>query len=312
MSVNHEQYSVDMNETDFETTEWQGGKYLGSIYEKRNGTIIIVSVNGKKKTIKVHQFSSKEEALQHAKEYKIKLNDEMGLTRNRYKIVFNSTNEPTYLIVQLAQKFVMLCDFQDLDIIKKNTLYISKCGFRKMCVFGTEVTSFAKYITGFKNINHMNGNFLDNRRENLENIESVELQRYVYKTFLQKIEGGLVEANVIYVDPTKTYENSKEIISKIFNTRKQAREYIQSLYETPSTIVNENILMEYNDIMKEYANGFKWNNKFKETSNKKECPYFNDVENKKEILKNIDKCPILKNKKLLQHCPVFQILNTAS
>lgn len=83
---------------------------------------------------------------------------------NRYEIKNN------ILVVTTAKGDIILCNPQDNEKVKKYSWCVSKTGYAVANIKG-KVTKMHRYILGIENpkviVDHINGNPLDNRRENL-------------------------------------------------------------------------------------------------------------------------------------------------
>lgn len=151
---------IDIEPTDYSNQDWQGGKIAGTIFPiNKNDKIIgvragvnytgqdnkkyrdektfYVFVPGKKKNNKATYCNSIEEATKLVKQWQKTTSDNRYVTKNKYKLIFIN-GKPTYVIIQLTQNYVTLCDIDQLDFIKKHSLFITRSGGenkKKICCF---------------------------------------------------------------------------------------------------------------------------------------------------------------------------------
>lgn len=117
----------DETETEINNQDWQGGKHNGSVFERvvknksSDATVLIVAVGGKQKTFNPKNFESQQKCSEAAFGYKKCQSDELQLTSNKYKIV-HKEGVPSYIIVQLSQNYVTLCDYNQLEFVKRNSM----------------------------------------------------------------------------------------------------------------------------------------------------------------------------------------------
>lgn len=138
---------------------WLGGKHSGHLSTSEYAIQVVHSKNGKK-TSKVFSFSkypTKTDAASAAEEWRKTRSDELGLTKNKYRVVGD------FIEVQLTCDRVMKVSPIDLDIVEAHTWCWSSSHGYAMTTSGL----FHAMVTEFKVTDHINRDKLDNRRENL-------------------------------------------------------------------------------------------------------------------------------------------------
>lgn len=291
---------LDLDETNILINTWQGGKYKGHILDKNN--TFYPRVDGKQKSFR-YDDKNKNDIYILANKWRKEKSDELKLTSNKYKIIFED-NIPKYLIIQLSKEYITLVDFNQLEFIKSHNLCVSRSSNKNAkqyvaCCVDNKLISLHGYLTGFKMVVHINGYPLDNRRINLREINSSENNKnrsVIHKTYYIK-KDNKYEGNIVYNDNTQYFK--KVIISELFDNLENCKKWIldktnelnKNIFKN---ISNKEILKkEFEDIMEKYSDGFKWkDNDCNEITNDEliiEKINNANANNKKIIKKNIDK-----------------------
>lgn len=177
---------LDIVETDTVCRDWQGGKKKGSVMNKGDGLFIASVANKKSKSFRLENYDNDETKLRSAAmKFLYDTSLELNLTTNRYKIIFHKeTDEPQYLLVQLSKGFVMLCDYDQLDMVKNHHLFVTISGNTNQhrshyvaFLQDSKNVPFHKGITGFDMTDHINRYPMDNRRCNLRETNALENNR---------------------------------------------------------------------------------------------------------------------------------------
>lgn len=182
---------LDILPTDATSGEWQGGKKKGTIVRKGDGLFIASVANKKSKSFRLCDYDMDEGRLREAANgFLYEKSLELGLTSNRYKIIFDEKTDdghptPQYLIVQLSKNFVMLCDYDQLDFVKGHHLCVSASGgknehkshYAMYMKQDGKLSSVHKGITGFEMTDYIDRYPLDNRFQNLRPTNATENNR---------------------------------------------------------------------------------------------------------------------------------------
>lgn len=161
---------------DIESREWQFGKYAGAILHRINKDskaeryeVRITSAGNQKisKSFAFSKYESPEHAKLAAEIFQRQKSDELGLTRNKIRVIDNQTIE-----VKLTKGYIMKTDLQYHEICQKHTLCVSKSGhetseYYPLISIKNTNKLFHKHITGFEMTDHINRNPMDNRMCNL-------------------------------------------------------------------------------------------------------------------------------------------------
>lgn len=158
---------------DYNSYDWQVGKISGTVSESKNKKYIcsIKSIDGntktKSKTFSFDKYNSQESAYKEAKKWLKNMSDENNLTRNQIRKIDDNTIE-----VKLTKDMIMKIDIKFLELCQKHTIVAVKGGNKDAldyAAFSIQNKLFRvhNYITGFKMVDHINRDPLDNRLENL-------------------------------------------------------------------------------------------------------------------------------------------------
>lgn len=155
--------------------DWQVGKPTGTILyrnlqnESERYEVRIPLGNGKthSKSFTIYKFKSKEEAYNTANKYLYNKSTELGLTRNRIRIIDKTTIE-----VELTKNYIMNTDLKFNNIIQKYSLCATKSGretaeYYANISINNKMHYFHKYITGFDMTDHIDRNPMNNCLSNL-------------------------------------------------------------------------------------------------------------------------------------------------
>jgi hypothetical protein len=265
-----------MNTTsnNYESTKWGNGRVSGTCF-KRNG--------GNKWTVRVKGYPDKLfENLEDAKEYQTKCSNAGKLTKNQYKII-SQNGEKKYLIVQLSQDYVMLTDYKYKEIIDTYPLCVTCSGSSKdpdyyvLLVVDGKNMLFHKYITGNEMTDHINREPLDNRTENLRPTNHLLNNR---NRISKKNSELNQDIGIRKVDNDTSFQarikaSGKEISRQFsiikYGEDKAKKKAIEWRKKMSTAVENSNglilpddakqNLITFKDIMKKYAENFKWKQK---------------------------------------------------
>ena len=161
---------------DMDNDDWQVGKIAGTILHRidsKSGSEryeVRVALGGgkmKSKSFAFSKYESPEDAYIEAEEWLKDYSDTNGLTRNMIKLI-----DPETIEVRVTKKCVMKTDIQFLDTCQKYTLVTTKGGAKNSDNYvalsiNNKNVGFHNYITGYRMVDHINRNPLDNRLSNL-------------------------------------------------------------------------------------------------------------------------------------------------
>jgi len=215
----------DEMETDDQCNDWQGGKKKGTILRKGDGLFMACVCNKKSKCFRLEQFDMDETKLREsANQFLYRTSLELGYTTNQYKIIFHpETRLPQYLLVQLSKEFVMLCDYDQLNVVKQHHLFVNMCGSKnkhRSHYVGLQddhtetpkVVPFHKFITGYQVTDHINRYPMDNRRCNLRETSILENNRN-RTNYYEPSRSKTISRNVSF-DPKKEIWNVSVVMDQ--------------------------------------------------------------------------------------------------
>jgi len=276
--------TLDIDKTDMSSTDWQGGKYAGTIFKRTNGVAWIACCgrgkNSKQKSFHPKNYNSDGDAFNAADKWRKTLSDKLRLTKNKYKIIEHMNTK--YLIIKLTYNYVTLCDFDQLDAIKNITL-CSRCGGdceqTNYCGYWDQkiqkMQSFHRYVCTVPGqvVDHINGYPLDNRKCNLRSTSySVNNQNRtkISTVNTEFLDDDKVKVTIQVIIPGKT---EKKIITRVLSSKQHVNRYLTLITQKIDKIRNtkeiQKLKQEYEDIMTKHANEFKWRDLIvEENSNK--------------------------------------------
>ena len=262
---------LDLDDTDISNRTWQGGKYHGHILDKNN--TFYPRVSGKHKSFR-YDDANKDKVYDLANQWRKDKSNELNLTSNRYKIVFDG-DVPKYLIVQLSKDYITLVDYDYKDVIKSHFMCVTRSGHENSQYY-CNITVDSKnkglhgHLTGFNMVDHINGYPLDNRKCNLRDTnysENNKNRSLIHKTSCMKSKdkNNNYEAIIIYNDHTLYFQ--KIMINEVFATKELAKQWIETkcteIDAHLNKIPNRQLLkQEYEDIMAMHSDGYKWRDLF--------------------------------------------------
>ncbi len=282
---------LDTEPTDSTNFDWQGGKPTGTIFKNPEETSLIIRSgtfpNRFERTIAFNKFNSEAEAYAEAEKIKKEFSDKLFLTKNMYKLVPpNEGEEIKYVIVQITQNYCTLIDIDKLDIIKSYTLERTTTSQHKnfksyCCAWDSEKLHHKplhKMFTGYEMTDHINRYPLDNRMCNLRSTNPSENNKN--KTFV--FEGiTFFDKNIKkYVGQVGYYHNkntnNRKHLSESFHIEDDAKAWVKTTRDNidkeymAEEYYAEALRKEYEAIMTDCSEGFKWQDIYKTENEKKD------------------------------------------
>ena len=269
--------------------EWQGGKIKGTYFKRVGAT---------KYTVNCDKMSKVVDTEKDAQELLIKYNQKNDLARNQYKII--EYNKQKYILMRLTKNYVTLFDFEDLDLLRKINVIVGKGSTNKnskyYCVGTYKYTQklIHNILTGYAMCDHINRYPLDNRRCNLQPTTHSDNNSNRTNISYKKIdiEDNKYHAKLKWVKNDGGFKSIYE--DKIFDKLEEARDWLNQRATRVDNIkysdkVTKELKSSYEEIMKKYAEDFKWcDNDDTKNDEDTETNSENDTDTE-EIIKNKSK-----------------------
>jgi hypothetical protein len=154
------------------SNNWLGGKYAGTIFCRSNDSAwnMVIKDNNDKIISKYFKFNetNKQQKYDELNKIRMKLSDDLKLTRNKYRFIDNDTIEVK--LDKDDQTFIT--DSKFISIINEHTLFVVKSSndnakyYVGMLIDGKN-KCFHNYITGYNFVDHIDRNPLNNKLSNL-------------------------------------------------------------------------------------------------------------------------------------------------
>ncbi len=308
-SPNKKEQVVDTEQTDPTHSNWQGGKYAGSVFQRTgDANAVIACVAGKQKRFRFVEYANdQDKTKREADKYRKQLSDELEETRNKYKVI-SINNKPKYLIVKLSKNYCTLIDYKYLDFVKSNNMFVSKNSrehSKHYCLYGSSTTNlFHRHVLGILEAgdkvlgDHINRYPLDNREVNLRqcshsvnNGNKSVINSMEYAQSVDKFVGTISYRT----NPAKPQITISEKFGSMELAKQWARNKVKELDLAYAEMSDEakTLAKEFETIMTQHAGDYKWsdideldnwdvdNEKAEKVDNKKEI--LSVVTSKKEI-----------------------------
>lgn len=160
--------------------DWFGGKPAGWIQIRDKGCQAIISKHHGSQYFATADYGSLDNAIKEAEKWRYEQSTQLGLTKNRIRLIEPEDGDDPYLEVQLQHdETIMKCDVEHIHLIEES-IWSAWKGVGKHVWYARRRASSKKgqdYIMfhsliypAYTNIKHINNDGLDNRTANLEPI----------------------------------------------------------------------------------------------------------------------------------------------
>lgn len=170
--------------------EWRGGKYRGGPIKKKKCYVADVVFNKRRnakyfywgKTISKSTYPTEREAKEACEKWLYDTHKIHGQLKNEHRYINDKTME-----VKLSHGKTMLIDREDERLIYERNWYARQVGKKYFAESGYKtVRRFHTLITGYRSAKHIDGDGLNNTRENIiesskkEYIKSMNEKKMIY------------------------------------------------------------------------------------------------------------------------------------
>jgi hypothetical protein len=158
---------------------WQGGHHAGRVYQ---ATGCPNAFRLKLRQIQCDErFSDEDSAVARtmADERRVELSIQLGLTKNRYRLVSDPETREQWYEMNLTRGKTMLFDVADLAFTTSRiwATMATKSGFYACTMVNGKLKYFHSLVTGFSMVDHIDRDGLNNRRGNLRETTRFENAR---------------------------------------------------------------------------------------------------------------------------------------
>lgn len=169
ISRQYEYFNISIDQLPI--NEWILGKPMGTIFKRSNSdTVITVRVtdmenNQHTKTFSIKDYKNENEAMTEAKKWQIETSYKLGITKNLIKIIDNDTIE-----IKITKNNIFKTNKIFIPLIQKIHIFTLTSGNQiqyAYCSIANKNIMYHSLISGFELTDHLNGDTMDNRLQNL-------------------------------------------------------------------------------------------------------------------------------------------------